>query len=808
MIAIPETYLRGARVTRLLPVVPWAMLRLRNERSRAFRGRYSPENAPWGVEIAEAQYWPHVRTVDVIGPPQAGKTFHVCELTTLYDLCEARETVFYLNGSEDNAKNLWRTRWLPTVQADPVLIQQLKERMDGGEWYERHLRDGGLLYSAGPQSASALSQRESRIVRCSELEKTPSAIRNEASSYALARDRAAAYPSTHMITSDCTITVREGLSWKRFVQGDRSRPFIPCPACGHYACPVHQRHIDEEAFGFNEENTHLFDIPELALASPDLAKEAARLLCRKCGHSITDRDFRQAVRAVVWLPFGCQIIRADDPAATPIPAASWLDSLNRWAAEQLSDCRVVGGEKDPEAPPAWEGPRLPDGVSLSWSPSVPAGEGDAEKLPAFRADPRQSSARSFWFWRLFAPKYSIGEVAREIVAGDIGAATGDVMDDQKNTSQKCFVLPWVEPLAGMIDELNEDAVLACVTDHPTGIIPERCIGIAAGIDINEAAIHWSLKAATEFGEVYTIDHGHEQTDFAEMRKERDMKWNPDDPVFQRLRRDVVYSALDRIFDRYASGVPDAEGELFPVGMTYIDAGYMSEEIYLYCARYHFSRMRPCKGRGSAVRFGRRSGNLAGLWTDGCEKRAVSCRDMRNQPLRHQYFDPADPRRLMFLDADFWKREVHNGILTTSRALTNSRQPGQPPMKAYWFLHAGLTPKNVIPGQKLRKLDRFITQVIAERWGERENPRTKRVEKGWQVIQEANHHLDAEAYATAALAALGALPRYVGKPEIATAIATAIVKAVGAGGTSPAPERPAVRAPVSQPGAGRMIRRTY
>lgn len=801
---------------RSLPVTPWAMLRVRNEHSRAFRGRYSPENNPLGVEIVESQYWPHVRSVDVVAPPQWGKSFHATELPTLYDVCEARETVFAMNGSEDNAKNMWRVRWLKTIQADPVLSAQLRDRMDGGEWYERHFTDGGLLYSTGPESASALSQREARIVRCSELEKTRAAIGNEASSYALAKDRAAAYPTTHLITSDCTITVREGLSWRRFVQGDRSRPFIPCPGCGRYAVPAHANHVAEADLALIEEDTHLFAIPEIARLNPSAAEQLVELTCRQCGTVFTDRAFRAAVRAGVWVPRGCRIVRHDNPLKTPIPRVAWLDQLNAWSADALNDPDIVFGGRDPAPPPPWSGPRLPEGVELDWTTEHSGADAgpDADKLPVFRSDPRLAPNRSFWSWRIFAPKYTLGQVAREIVSGENGLATGDLIDDQKNASQKCFVLPWVEPTAGSVEDLNEAAVLACVTDLPRGLAPARTVAITRGIDIgikDGNGIHWVVRAWTADGASYLVDHGHEETEFKALREQKGLKWDPDDPRFQATRRDAVYAALDRVLEKYDSGITDEDGRLCPIGMTYVDAGYISEEIYLWCAGHSFRRLRPCKGKGQGGRLGRRASALAGQWNDFCEKRALACLDLTGRPMRHQYFDPADPRKLMVLDADFWKREVHSGIQSTYRgARAASACPDVRRLQPWWFLHADLAPKETAPGSNLTRLDRYITQVVAERWEEWVNPRTHRREIGWRAYQEANHLLDAESYALAAAAALGVLPRYAAKPD-----ASSDDNAPSDGGVrsaaSPTPPVHSVAAPVrvSEPfRTHRPIRRSY
>ncbi len=791
--AIPSGAIRSASVRATLPVIPWAMLRVHNEHSRAFKGRYSPESNPLGVEIVESQYWPHVRTVDVIGPPQWGKTYHACELPTLFDLCEARETIFYMNGSETNAANIWNTRWLPTLRADPVLRFQLLDRMDGGTWNERRLADGGLLYSAGPESAAALSQRESRIVRCSELEKTRGAIGDEASSYSLARDRAAAYPATHIITSDCTITVRDGLSWRRFVQGDRSRPYIPCPACGHYAVPAHDRHLDDPDLGLTEAETHAFVIPEIAASTPDAAAESVQLVCRACGGVFNDRLFRTALRAVVWVPLGCSVVRTDDPLMSPVPKVTWLDELNKWVAEALTDPDVTEGKKDPSSPPAWRGPRLPDGVLLSWSPNtVTTASNGEDVLPGLQMDPRRSRARSFWGWRIFSPKYTLGQVAHEIVSGETGLSTGDVLDDQKNVSQKCFVLPWVEPILGAAEDLNEDAVLACVTDNPRGALPENTIAITGGIDIGVRegnGIHWVVRAHTSGGESHLIDHGHEETEFREVRKEKGLKWDINDPAFLLSRRDLVYAALDRVLLKM-----QRHGD---VNMTYVDAGYMSEDIYGWCARHSFRRLRPCKGRGSAGMIGRRSSfGLAGVWNDSCEKKALAVHDAKGRPLRHQYFDPADPRHLMFLDADYWKKEVHHGIETTARSLNRGGQSEK--NKPWFFLHSELAPRQPVPGSNLRKLDRYVTQVVAKRWEEWVNPRTGRREVGWRVYQEADHLLDAEGYCMAAAAALGLTRRY--EPQL-DGVAVSASKTV-----VPSTQKLPVPCPVAAP--NRSVRRVY
>lgn len=747
---------RASFVRRNLPVIAWAMLRFRNEKSRAFRGHYTPDAAPWGVEICECQYWPHVRTVDVVGSPQLGKSFHVVELPTLYDLCEGRETVFLLNGSADNAVNMWTTRWYPSMQADPVLRQQVLERLDAGRWDERHLADGGLLYSAGPESAAALSQRESRVIRCSELEKTRGAVGKEASSYALAKDRAAAYPLTSIVTSDCTITTREGLSWVRFRQGDRSRPAIPCPACGRYAIPAAPAHLDEPDLALTTDTIHRLEPGEISTAST--ANSQAKLLC-SCGHAFTNREFAAAMRAVVWLPVGCVIVRHDDPRTTPIPNVSWLDDLHKWAIWNLSRQNVREGREDPDPPPAWSGPRLPDGVELEWNQQSKDVD-DADVLPALRQDPRQNPARSFWLWRLLAPRYTPGMVAREIVMAEHGQLTGDELDDRKTLAQKCLVIPWVEPTTSLTSGLDEDAVLACVVDLERGKCPIETAIVTAGVDIGDDEVHFALRAWTLNGESFLVNHGVTKTGFRELRGERGLRYQPlgsQTPDYQATRWKMVAAALDELMGAWAVGVPDVAGALHPVNLIYLDSGYLSAEVYAYCARWHFDRIRPIKGRGSGVRIGRRSIVMpGGQWTDACDKKALLCADGRGRPLRHQYFEPADPRRLMFLEADHWKREVHAGIIATAQSVqTPAAGASKTPAPRGWFwMHGGVAAKHPVPGSKLERRDRYVTQVVAERWEEWMSPRLKRLETGWRVYQDANHLLDAEAYAMAAAAACG------------------------------------------------------
>lgn len=731
----PDTVLHAAYVRRKLPIAAWAMLRVSNEHSQAFRGRYNPENAPWGVEIFECQHWIHVRAADVVGPPQGGKTFNSCELPTLYDLCEGRETVFYMNGSADNALNVWTARWVKTLRADPVLRRQLLDRMDAGRWDERHFADGGLLYSAGPESATALSQRESRIVRCSELEKTKASIGNEASSYSLARDRAAAYPSTQLVTSDCTVTVREGLSWKRFKNGDRSRFFTPCPGCGHYAAPAHPRHLEEPDLQFTKATTHTLVIPQLAENSPSAAEEQAAMACNACGLIFHDKDFRKSVRAGVWVPVGCKVVRTDDRVATPIPAVRWLDELERWAADQLADPEIVEGIKDTSAPPKWSGPRMPDGVTVVVDEAAPV-ESEADTLPALRANPLKNPNRSFWFWRILAPKYTIGQVAREIVAGELGQITGDVEDDRKNTMQKCFVLPYKERIVTS-DDLNEDAVMLCVADYPRGVRLEGTKLITGGVDINEDAVRAVIRGWKYDGVSYLINRHIVSTTLDDLKKQHGTKWRNTD-AFVATRQELVYAALDEVWKLLVEIGAD---------MTFVDSGYMSEEIYLWLSKKSFYRMRPCKGLGQ-TRLNRRA-NLGGTWTNESEKKALECTDALGRPMKHQYFDPADPRRLMMLDSDHWKKEVHNGIRLTAvfaKAQALARQANVAAefqgIQPWWYIHAGID-----------RNDPYVEQVVGERW-ERAIHASSGVEiMKWNEYAQ-NHFFDAEGYCTAAAAAMG------------------------------------------------------
>lgn len=716
---------RACAVRRRLPVTPWAMIRVRNEHSHAFRGRYSPETSPWGVEIIEAQYWPHVRNVDVVAPPQVGKTFHVCEVPTLYDLCEGRETVFYMNGSADNALNIWTARWIKTLRADPVLSQQVLDRMDAGRWDERHFADGGLLYSAGPESATALSQRESRIVRCSELEKTRSSLGNEASSYALARDRAAAYPGNCMITSDCTVTIREGLSWIRFREGDRSRPFIPCPACGHYACPAHERHLGEADLALAPETVHMLEIPALSLSTPSAAEETTRLVCRKCGYLWSVRELRESIRATVWVPVGCHVVRHDDTAKTPIPRVRWLDELRAWAGDQLANADVVEGKQSPGTPPAWSGPRLPEGVELAWTPA--SAESDL-----FPQDPRKASSRSFWLWRIFAPKYTIGQIGKEIVQGENGSLTGDKTDDYKSVTQKCLVLPYVELVIGDSNDLNEDAVMLTVGELPRGAIPDGAV-VSAGVDINEDAVRAVKRAWSDEGNTYLVDHRTEWTGLVEYKRGQGRKVDRASAIFKATRRQAIQSALDRVW----AWIGEA-------AMTYIDAGSeWADEIYEWCATKTHRRLRPIKGLGLGSPKLRRGG-LMGAWTDSCEKQAAQCQDAKKRPLKHQFYDPKDVRMMMRLHVDHWRKEVHNAIKISVLAARGQKMNLDDAVaKPFFFLHADV-----------KRNDDYVSQVVAERWEQWINPRTQKQESGWKEYHADNHFLDCEGYAFAAAAAMG------------------------------------------------------
>jgi hypothetical protein len=174
-------------------------------------------------------------------------------------------------------------------------------------------------------------------------------------------------------------------------------------------------------------------------------------------------------------------------------------------------------------------------------------------------------------------------------------------------------------------------------------------------------------------------------------------------------------------------------------------------------------------------------------------------------MRHQYFEPDDQRRLMFLDADHWKKEVHESIKATARAANPKAQPlaEHSTALAFW-LHADLRPADSAAG--MLKHDRYVGQVVAERWEQWINPRTKRVETGWRVHQPDNHFLDAEAYARAAAAGLGVLPRYVSADQSAANISRAMAQAA-----KPAP----LREPQTEPAkrhepvvSSRSIRRTY
>jgi hypothetical protein len=89
--------------------------------------------------------------------------------------------------------------------------------------------------------------------------------------------------------------------------------------------------------------------------------------------------------------------------------------------------------------------------------------------------------------------------------------------------EEYLVVPYVEPKLGASEDLNEDAVLACVTDHIRGHAPADVVAISRGIDVGDNEIHWVIRAVTADNDSYLVDHGCEKTQLGEQLETRNAK---------------------------------------------------------------------------------------------------------------------------------------------------------------------------------------------------------------------------------------------------------------------------------------------
>ncbi len=303
---------------------------------------------------------------------------------------------------------------------------------------------------------------------------------------------------------------------------------------------------------------------------------------------------------------------------------------------------------------------------------------------------------------------------------------------------------WAEPYEEQLTDLSgltKDIVLAKISAHPRGIVPEGIVKLSLAIDPGLYRCWWVLVGWRADGSGHVVDYGA-----IEVHQERQP--NPLNilPALRAFREDVIKNGWGGRLPADGPAVPGRQPDL-----VLVDSGYQKDLVYTFVLESGQPRFLASKGLGT----GRDQVN----WRAPA---APSDKPNNSKQVGNEWVVVVQPGgiRLVELHADHWKAVVHEGFAIAAGG------PGS------------LT---LFQAQNRDHLS-FARQITAERREEEFVP-GRGVRVFWNRLWKDNHYLDVTAYARAAADILGIrlIPPPPRPPQK--------LQGVGAGGPS---NRPSVR----------------
>lgn len=277
----------------------------------------------------------------------------------------------------------------------------------------------------------------------------------------------------------------------------------------------------------------------------------------------------------------------------------------------------------------------------------------------------------------------------------------DAENAEKELRQFVWALPYIPDIED-ITPLTLSGILKRRASDARGICPEGTTHTTIGIDIGKRVGHWSLLAFSgTTSQVQVVNYGVIEFNSDELGAERG--------VLAGLRdfRDNVLAA----------GFAHSDGVARPPGAVWIDSGYLSDTIYMFC-RESGPTFLPTKGHGASQDMGqsrrynqpKSTGAIIRKIGDGYHV----CRLRKQQT------------RLVELDVDAWKAWVHERLATVRN------EPGAMVLFAGTKYDHTAFIKHLIAEKRVQEFDKIHGLVYK-----------------WLRLHANNHWLDATTLAAAA-----------------------------------------------------------
>lgn len=291
----------------------------------AYKGRWSRDTFPALTAAMEIADLPWVQEVSVCGPTRGGKTLTFVVNWIARAIHEGRESLLVSSTSE-RAAETWKEIEGAMRGSEAMRGLLLPERY-AGSLDRRMFANGSVLRSVGANSLQAMGAFSAEVACCSEVDKYPRQLGDEAGALAQAKARTSGYPWTRKIVRESTVSTAESLLWPDLQRSHLYRPWVACPRCG----------VEQVIHYDTDDGIEPAD-PKRPLAmtgrgglrwdgeTGEAVSASAYYLCPHCAGRWNEADRQRACREARWLgPAG-----ADAGAVSGLPLSQRPTQIGFW----------------------------------------------------------------------------------------------------------------------------------------------------------------------------------------------------------------------------------------------------------------------------------------------------------------------------------------------------------------------------------------------------------------------------------------------------------------------------------------------
>ena len=186
----------------------------------------------WQKEIFDAFTNAYTNEITICCSTQSVKTLCI-QCAMAYCIVEDQGPILIVQPKQDDAKQFSKERLGPMIRDCEALRGLISESEKEGNTILTKEFPGGSVAIVGAISPGNLARRSIRYIFFDEVDKYPASAGKEGDPLTLGRERTITFGHRRKIVYTCSPTIAgQSRIMKSYLDSDRRKPYIPCPACG------------------------------------------------------------------------------------------------------------------------------------------------------------------------------------------------------------------------------------------------------------------------------------------------------------------------------------------------------------------------------------------------------------------------------------------------------------------------------------------------------------------------------------------------------------------------------------------------